>query len=222
MTGHLLVKSDVYSYGVVLLELLSGRKPIDMSRPQGHESLAAWARPLLTSREGLEKVVDPSLGGNYDFNDLAKVASIASMCIQPEVMKRPFMGEVVQALMLVYTDKDDTYEDSYGLREDSSGSDVDFTGDGGPESWRRGRTPCLTHGISSSFITMEYSSGPLEIMDRPLSTSVLVGEGGSLTGYNRSGPLRIVRDKLKFYQLKRSISENGLLVKHIGNNGYMF
>lgn len=42
MTGHLLVKSDVYSYGVVLLELLSGRKPVDYSQPPGGENIVAW------------------------------------------------------------------------------------------------------------------------------------------------------------------------------------
>jgi serine/threonine protein kinase len=50
MTGHLLVKSDVYSYGVVLLELLTGRKPVDMSQPSGQENLVTWvSRKFLSS-----------------------------------------------------------------------------------------------------------------------------------------------------------------------------
>ena len=95
MTGHLLVKSNVYSYGFVLLKLLTGRKPMDMSQPPGLENLVTWAWPLLTSREGLEQLVDPSLAGSYDFDNMAKVVAIASMCVHPEVIQRPFMGEVV-------------------------------------------------------------------------------------------------------------------------------
>ncbi|CAN4084800.1 unnamed protein product [Withania somnifera] len=91
MTGHLLVKSDVYSYGV----------PVDMSHPPGQENLVAWARPLLTSEEGLELIVDRTLGPDFPFDDILKVAAIASMCVQPEVSHRPFMGEVFQALKLV-------------------------------------------------------------------------------------------------------------------------
>lgn len=106
MTGHLLVKSDVYSYGVVLLELLTGRKPVDMSQPPGQENLVAWARPLLTNQEDLESIIDSSLGPDFPFDSIAKVSAIASMCVQPEVSHRPFMGEVVQALKLVCNECD--------------------------------------------------------------------------------------------------------------------
>ncbi|CAK9323589.1 unnamed protein product, partial [Citrullus colocynthis] len=218
MTGHLLVKSDVYSYGVVLLELLSGRKPVDMSQPHGEENLVTWARPLLTSREGLEQLVDPSLAGTYDFDDMAKVAAIASMCVHPEVTQRPFMGEVVQALKLIYNDTDETCAD-YCSQKESSARDSDFKGDLVPSdsSWWNagGLTPRLTYGQASSFITMEYSSGPLEEMEnRPFSTSSLVGDEISLPirHGNRSGPLRTARSKPAFYRFSGSRSEHGGLL----------
>ncbi|KAI3886501.1 hypothetical protein MKX03_036000, partial [Papaver bracteatum] len=215
MTGHLLVKSDVYSYGVVLLELLSGRQPVDMSQSPGQENLVTWARPLLTTREGLEQLVDPALEGNYNFDNMARVAAIASMCVHPEVTQRPFMGEVVQALKLIYNDIDETRGDICSRKESSSGLDCDYKGDLGRSNrswWNTGGfTPRLTYGYASSFITMDYSSGPLDEMDnRPHSISSVVGEGRSLPikHTNRSGPLRTVR-KPAFYRLRGSMSEHG-------------
>ncbi|KAK9018438.1 hypothetical protein V6N11_001414 [Hibiscus sabdariffa] len=72
MTGHLLVKSDVYSYGVVLLELLTGRTPVDMSQPSGQENLVTWARPILRDKDRLEELSDPRLGGNYPKEDFIR------------------------------------------------------------------------------------------------------------------------------------------------------
>ena len=168
MTGHLLVKSDVYSYGVVLLELLSGRKPVDMSQPPGQENLVTWARPLLTSKEGIEQLVDPCLGDNFPFDSFAKVAAIASMCVQSEVSHRPFMGEVVQALKLVYNELE--AEDRGHVRETAS-STLDLV---------ETRNPQFLN--DASFISIDYDSGPLESLDleqrQLLSASSLASDSG--------------------------------------------
>lgn len=101
MTGHLLVKSDVYSYGVVLLELLTGRKPVDMSQPSGKENLVTWARSILREKDSLEELADPRLGGKFPKEDFARVCTIAAACVSPEANQRPTMGEVVQSLKMV-------------------------------------------------------------------------------------------------------------------------
>lgn len=187
MTGHLLVKSDVYSYGVVLLELLSGRQPVDMSQPQGQENLVTWARPLLTTKEGLELLVDPNLRNKFPFDNYARVAAIASMCVQPEVSHRPFMSEVVQSLKSVYDDSDPS---EIGSNEDSSNLNRNAT----PTDPRTRFLP------NPSFISIDYDSGPQarDMDGRPLSASaVLSGSGrfirqlsGSFRRHSASGPLK--------------------------------
>ncbi|KAE9619410.1 putative protein kinase RLK-Pelle-Extensin family [Lupinus albus] len=221
MTGHLLVKSDVYSYGVVLLELLTGRKPVDMSQPPGQENLVTYARPLLTTREGLEQLVDPSLAGTYEFDEMAKLASIASMCVHQEVTQRPFMGEVVQALKLIYNDTDES------LGSKDSPEESDFADDISPSEngwWNaEGEIPRLAYGQASSFMTMEYSSGRLEeIGNKLFSASSLISDDIFLPikYANRSGPLKTTRSKISMYKLEGSWSVHGVLPsKHVWNDG---
>ncbi|XP_024982224.1 receptor-like serine/threonine-protein kinase ALE2 [Cynara cardunculus var. scolymus] len=135
MTGHLLVKSDVYSYGVVLLELLTGRKPVDMSQPSGQENLVSWARPILRDKDRLEELADPKLGGKYPIEDLARVCTIAAACVSPEASQRPTMGEVVQSLKMVqrvteYQDSTATAAAATNARPSQKQSSTTFESDG--------------------------------------------------------------------------------------------
>jgi serine/threonine protein kinase len=98
MTGHLTAKSDVYGYGVVLLELLSGRKAVDKTRPPREQSLVEWARPYLTDARRLDRVMDPSLAGQYSTRAAHKAAAVAHQCVALNPKSRPHMSAVVDAL----------------------------------------------------------------------------------------------------------------------------
>ncbi|KAH0984323.1 hypothetical protein GBA52_011500 [Prunus armeniaca] len=99
-SGKLTDKSDVYSYGVVLLELITGRKPVDSSQPLGDESLVEWARPLLSQaleNEDFEELADSRLEKNYVENEMFRMIEAASACVRHSAAKRPRMRQVVRA-----------------------------------------------------------------------------------------------------------------------------
>ncbi|CAL1415115.1 unnamed protein product [Linum trigynum] len=87
-------KTDVFAFGVFLLELISGKKPVDGS----HLSLHSWAKPILKRGE-VEEVVDGRLEGEYDGTELRQLAFAASLCIRPSPAWRPTMAEVLKAMV---------------------------------------------------------------------------------------------------------------------------
>ncbi|KAK3029729.1 hypothetical protein RJ639_039138 [Escallonia herrerae] len=98
VTGHLTARSDVYSFGVVLLEMLTGRQAVDTNRPQGEHNLVLWAKPCLTSKRKIFKVMDARIEGQYSLVGAVRAATISVKCLSTEPKLRPSMDEVVEAL----------------------------------------------------------------------------------------------------------------------------
>ncbi|KAJ0546334.1 putative transferase, protein kinase RLK-Pelle-RLCK-VIIa-2 family [Helianthus annuus] len=97
-TGHLTARSDIYSFGVVLLEILTGRRCIDKNRPTGEQILVEFVKPYLTSKRRILYIMDPRLVGQYSPNVAMRAAMLATKCLLKEPKHRPTADEVVKAL----------------------------------------------------------------------------------------------------------------------------
>ncbi|KAL6993363.1 putative serine/threonine-protein kinase pix13 [Sarracenia purpurea var. burkii] len=98
-TGHLYVKSDVYGFGVVLLEMMTGLRVLDRKRPTTQQYLVQWAKPLLSNQNKVNKLLmDVDIKGQFSSEAAFHVAQLTLKCLKPDLKKRPAMKEVVEAL----------------------------------------------------------------------------------------------------------------------------
>ncbi|KAG6401150.1 hypothetical protein SASPL_137995 [Salvia splendens] len=94
MHGVIHEKTDVFAFGVLLLEIITGRRAVDTSSRQ---SLVMWAKPYL-EKNNIKAIADPKLGDKYDITEMKRAMFAASICIHHLPNMRPNMSRVVKIL----------------------------------------------------------------------------------------------------------------------------
>lgn len=104
-TGRLTYKSDVWSYGIFLYELITGRRPMDRNKPKNEQKLLEWVRPYLSrDLSKFERILDPRLAGNYSVKSAQKLAGVANKCLHRQPRMRPKMSQVLEVLNKIVED----------------------------------------------------------------------------------------------------------------------
>ncbi|KAG5398275.1 hypothetical protein IGI04_020089 [Brassica rapa subsp. trilocularis] len=93
VTQELTEKSDVYSYGVVLLEIITGRRAVDEGR-----NLVEMSQPLLVSESRRVDLVDPRIKDCIDGEQLETVVAVVRWCTEKEGVARPSIKQVLRLL----------------------------------------------------------------------------------------------------------------------------
>lgn len=94
-TGRLTSKNDVWSYGVFLYEIITGRRPLDRNRPKGEQKLLEWIKPYLSDTKKFQLILDPRLDKKQVLKSAQRLATIANRCLVKNPKNRPKMSEVL-------------------------------------------------------------------------------------------------------------------------------
>lgn len=144
-------KSDVYSYGVVVLEVLTGKQPIDPTIPDG-QHVVDWVR----RHKGGAAVLDPALRGRSDteVEEMLQVMGVALLCVSPTPDDRPTMKDVAALLKEIRLEREEYAKVDVLLLKGGGG------GGGELPTNAAATMPVTTKATTSTSSTPPYRQGP--------------------------------------------------------------
>ncbi|PNX94382.1 receptor protein kinase TMK1-like protein [Trifolium pratense] len=157
-TGRVTTKVDVYAFGVVLMELITGRRALDDSMPDERSHLVSWFRRVLVNKENIPKAIDQTLNPDEEtMESIYKIAELAGHCTAREPHQRPDMGHAVNVLVpLVEQWKPSNHEE-----EDGYGIDLHLSLPQALQRWQ------ANEGTSTMFNDMSFSQTQSSIPSKP-------------------------------------------------------
>ncbi|KAI7989865.1 putative serine/threonine-protein kinase PBL19 [Camellia lanceoleosa] len=106
-TGRLTIKSDIYNFGVVLYEILTGRRTLERNRPLAEQKLLEWVKQYPSDSQRFSMIIDPKLRNQYSFSAARKIAKLADSCLDKNPKDRPSMSQVVESLKEAIADSEE-------------------------------------------------------------------------------------------------------------------
>ncbi|XP_014503879.1 serine/threonine-protein kinase-like protein At3g51990 [Vigna radiata var. radiata] len=210
--GDLSPKSDVFSFGILLLEIASGRHAIDVRHSP--PSVLDWAMPLVR-RGQFRDICDPRIGAPPNMAAFHRMMVLAARCVTSKVESRPTIGEVVECLTAVKKNFDASLVWMRMIRRVVKARGVDW--DRSEEYMRivkGGSRNSRRNGKVSSMLGVQYENGPANHTVRSRSVgSGFFGEmkiNSVMERYPNQFGFRYRK-----VRLKRSMSTG--LLKHYGN-----
>ncbi|XP_047322233.1 probable serine/threonine-protein kinase PBL1 [Impatiens glandulifera] len=175
--GLVTPKSNVWSFGIVLLEILTGRKNLDSSRPKEERNLVKWSKPYLADDSRLSLIMDPQLKARFPIKAARAVADICQKCLQKESMERPTMRTIVEHLKVI---QDIKYSCRFPLQEPGTAARKQISKSLSMNGIVISPMRRSTSSASLTGASKPFSSAPIVLPLPPLRTcsSILMMEGG--------------------------------------------
>ncbi|XP_034911267.1 receptor protein kinase TMK1 isoform X2 [Populus alba] len=119
VTGRVTTKVDVFSFGVILMEMITGRKALDETQPEDSLHLVTWFRRMHINKDTFRKTIDPTINLDEEtLGSISTVADLAGHCTAREPYQRPDMGHVVNvlsSLVEIWKPAEPDSDDMYGI-----------------------------------------------------------------------------------------------------------